>query len=166
MAVIMGIDPGLGITGFGIAHSLPNRIELRDYGYLKLPSQAPLAQRIHQFYDFFQLKIQQHQVTDLVIETPFLGRNAQVFLKLGYLRGVLQLLSAQHNLQLYEFPPRQIKLAVTGFGGASKEQVARAVLRLLPGLTVQSKLDVTDALAITLCGVWRTKSTISYAVSR
>ena len=158
MIVVLGIDPGLGVTGYGVARCGNGRTELLDYGYLKLPATAALNQRIQRFYDFFQQQIQTHQITDLVIETPFLGRNAQVFLKLGYLRGVLQLLSAQHNLNLLEFPPRQIKLAVTGFGGASKEQVARAVLRLLPGLVAPAKLDVTDALAITLCGVWRTKN--------
>lgn len=157
----MGIDPGFGYTGYGIAQQDSNhRIsKIIDYGYLKLLPKDNLTARIKQFYDFFQLKIKTHQVTDLVIETPFLGKNAQVFLKLGYLRGVLHLLSAQNQLNLHEFSPRQIKLSVTGFGGASKEQVARAILHFVPGLTQPKKLDVTDAIAITLCGIWRSKST-------
>ena len=159
--VVMGIDPGFGYTGYGIAQQDSNhRIsKIIDYGYLKLLPKDNLTARIKQFYDFFQLKIKTHQVTDLVIETPFLGKNAQVFLKLGYLRGVLHLLSAQNQLNLHEFSPRQIKLSVTGFGGASKEQVARAILHFVPGLTQPKKLDVTDAIAITLCGIWRSKST-------
>ncbi len=159
--VVMGIDPGFGYTGYGIAQQDSNhRIsKIIDYGYLKLLPKDNLTVRIKQFYDFFQLKIKTHQVTDLVIETPFLGKNAQVFLKLGYLRGLLHLLSAQNQLNLHEFSPRQIKLSVTGFGGASKEQVARAVLHFVPGLTQPKKLDVTDAIAITLCGIWRSKST-------
>ena len=155
--VVMGIDPGFGYTGYGIAQQSNGRSQFIDYGYLKLSPKDNLTVRIKQFHDFFQTKIQFYQVTDLVIETPFLGKNAQVFLKLGYLRGILHLLSAQNQLILHEFSPRQIKLSVTGFGGASKAQVARAVLHFVPGLAQPKKLDVTDALAITLCGIWRSR---------
>ena len=155
--VVLGIDPGFSITGFGILKKEGGKTFLIDYGYLKLPVSKHLSERISVFHDFFVQKIEQHQVTDIALETPFLGKNAQNFLKLGYLRGILYLLAHKKNTDLHEFAPREVKQSVTGFGGASKEQVARVVLQLFPRLIMPKKLDVTDALAVTLCGLWKNK---------
>lgn len=87
-----------------------------------------------------------------------MGKNAQNFLKLGYLRGIVYLLSDLHEINLHEYSPREVKQAVTGFGGASKEQVARILLQLFPGLQKPKREDVTDALAVGLCGLWRKKN--------
>ncbi len=87
-----------------------------------------------------------------------MGKNAQTFLKLGYLRGILYLLTNQYDLTIYEFSPREVKVAVTGFGGASKEQVALMILSMFPKLNELGKIeknDVTDALAVAICGVWQ-----------
>ena len=120
-----------------------------------MKSSDSLPNRIKQFYDFIGQKISQYKITDIALETSFLGKNAQNFLKLGYLRGTLYLLSAQNSLNLYEFSPSEVKLAVTGFGGADKEQVSRVVLRLFLGVKMPEKLDITDALAIALCAAWK-----------
>lgn len=153
--VLLGIDPGFIFAGFGILKKDSTKTFLLDYGLLKLPAQEPLAIRTKIFYEFFKEKIITHKVTHLSLETPFLGKNAQNFLKLGYLRGLLYLLSAQYDLTLHEFAPRQVKLSLTGFGGASKEQVARVIGQLFPGIKIEDlKEDVTDALAVTLCGLW------------
>lgn len=152
--VILGIDPGFKVTGYGILKTEGKKAMLIDCGFLKLPAAQHLSVRTGLFYTFFQEKIQAFNVTDLGLETPFLGKNAQNFLKLGYLRGILYLLADQHKLQLHEFSPRQVKQAVTGFGGADKEQVSRAILRFFPALAVPEKADVTDALAVTLCCLW------------
>jgi crossover junction endodeoxyribonuclease RuvC len=122
-----------------------------------LSSQKTLAIRVGEFFDLFKKKIELYNVTDIALETSFLGQNAQTFLKLGYLRGILYLLAAQNQLTLHEFAPREVKQSVTGIGSASKEQVALMVSRLFPNLNSLSqgvKSDVTDALAIGLCGVW------------
>ena len=158
--IILGIDPGLRFSGFGVLKKTQKQVLLLDYGLLKLSSTKNLQTRIHIFYDFFTEKIKKHNVTDIALETPFLGKNAQNFLKLGYLRGILHLLAAEHQTNLHEFSPRQVKLSVTGYGGASKEQVARMVLRLFPKMEQPKKDDVTDALAVTLCGLWHTKNSI------
>ena len=113
---------------------------------------------VHSNIDYISEKIRIHGVTDLALETPFLGKNAQNFLKLGYLRGLLYLLSNKNNLVLHEFAPRQVKQAVTGFGGASKDQVSRVVMQLFSHAIKAQKYDVTDALAVTLCGLWQTKT--------
>src|SRR4029077_845094 len=126
--VILGVDPGFSVAGFGILKKESGRTYVLDYGTLKLSSRDSLPHRVRIFYEFFNEKIKQHGVTIIALETPFLGKNAQNFLKLGYLRGILYLLVDQHGLGLCEFSPREIKHAVTGFGGADKEQVARVIL--------------------------------------
>jgi len=156
--VILGVDPGFQVTGYGILKKDGNKAYLLDHGYLKLPQAKSLVVRIGLFHEFFTEKIITLKVTDIALETPFLGKNAQNFLKLGYLRGALYLLAHQHNANILEFAPREIKQSITGFGGASKEQVARVVQQLFPGLKDPKKLDVTDALAVTLCGFWTLRS--------
>ncbi|MBT3456171.1 crossover junction endodeoxyribonuclease RuvC [bacterium] len=155
--IILGVDPGFSITGFGVIQYTQGKVYLLDYGFLRLPQKHHLAKRITIFHDSISDKIKQFNVDVLSIETPFLGKNAQNFLKLGYLRGILYLLSDRNNLELLEFSPREIKSALTGFGGASKEQVARIITHLFPKIGHKSKQDVTDALAISLCGLWRGK---------
>jgi len=153
--IILGIDPGFHVTGYGIIKKEGRTTYLLDCGYLQMASTKPLPERVHIFYDFFVQKVVGCLVTDIALETPFLGKNAQNFLKLGYLRGILYLIAHQHHLTLHEFAPREIKQSITGFGGASKDQVARVIMQLFPKLHEQKKQDVTDALAVTLCGLWK-----------
>lgn len=159
---ILGIDPAWHIAGYGILRKDERAVVLLDYGYLSMPTSKSLVERSGIFHDFFQEKIRIHGVTDLALETPFLGKNAQNFLKLGYLRGLLYLLSNKNNLVLHEFAPRQVKQAVTGYGGASKEQVSRVVTQLFSHAIKSQKYDVTDALAVTLCGLWQSKYQIAH----
>jgi len=152
--VILGIDPGFRVAGFGILKKEGRQALLLDYGYLTMSSSDSLSTRVGEFHEFFEEKIITHGVTVIALETPFLGKNAQNFLKLGYLRGILYLLAHKHKTTLQEFAPCEVKQSVTGFGGATKDQVARVVLQLFPGMEVPKKEDVTDALAVTLCGLW------------
>jgi crossover junction endodeoxyribonuclease RuvC len=152
--IILGVDPGFRIAGYCIAVKTNKGIQILDCGYLKMDPTKSLTDRVGIFYAFFLEKIIQYQVTHLSLETPFLGKNAQNFLKLGYLRGILYLLCSQHALVLHEFSPCQVKQSVTGFGGAKKDQVARVILQLFPRLAAPEKEDVTDAIAVTLCGLW------------
>jgi crossover junction endodeoxyribonuclease RuvC len=168
--VILGIDPGFSVTGFAVLKKdAQGKVYLLDYGYLQMSSKKHLSERVGQFYNLFTEKIKTHGVTQISLETSFLGKNAQTFLKLGYLRGILYLLADQHKLGLYEFSPREIKLSVVGFGGASKEQVAAMMLRLFPKLGDVAKIaknDVTDALAICVCGLWQKRQELLQAQRR
>jgi len=155
--VLLGIDPGTRFAGFGVLKKEKRKVYLVDYGYLNMSGTKSLVERIGIFYDFFSEKIIRYMITDIALETPFLGKNAKNFLKLGYLRGILYLLADKNNIIVHEFSPREIKLSITGFGGASKEQLARVVLQLFPGVPTPQKDDVTDALAISLCGIWKNK---------
>ncbi len=156
--VILGIDPGFSVTGYSILKREKNKTFVLDYGYLKMKSKDHLSIRTGIFYSFFKDKIEKFKATDLALETPFLGKNAQTFLKLGYLRGILYLLSNQNNLKIYEFSPREVKISITGFGGATKDQVALMVLSMFPKLNQFGKVekqDVTDAIAVSVCGLWK-----------
>ena len=156
--ILLGVDPGLRITGFAIARSANGKMTIFDYGYLRMDGTKAVPERVAQFYSFMQEKIKTHGVTHLAIETPFLGKNVASFVKLGYLRSLLYLLSQQHALTLFELSPCHIKQAATGYGKASKEQVAAAMAALFPALkTLKAtvKEDVTDAIAICLTGVYK-----------
>lgn len=155
--IVLGIDPGFGVTGYSILQKHKNQIVMLDHGFLKLPVTQSLDVRIGMFYQFLDQKIKLYAVTTISLETPFLGKNAQTFLKLGYLRGILYLLANQHGLSLQEFAPRLVKQTVTGYGAASKEQVAHVLSMLFPAIPKPLKEDVTDAIAICLCGVWQSE---------
>lgn len=154
MKVVLGIDPGFSVTGYCVVVQHNNRIQLLDYGHLTMSSSKDLVERVGIFHTLFSEKIKTYSITMISLETPFLGKNPQTFLKLGYLRGVMYLLAHEHGLQVAEFAPREVKAAVTGFGGASKEQVAKVLKMLFPTMQEITKEDVTDSIAIGLCGIW------------
>lgn len=156
--VILGIDPGFTVTGYSILQKNKNAVIMLDHGFLKLPATQPLEIRIGIFYNFLHEKIKHHGVTAISLETPFLGKNAQTFLKLGYLRGILYLLAQQNKLSLLEFAPREVKQTITGYGAADKEQVAKVLSMLFPAIPKPLKADVTDAIAISLCGLWQAEN--------
>jgi len=158
--VLLGIDPGFIVTGYSVIKKSGEKSFVLDYGYLKMNGKKHLSVRAGRFYDFFNEKIAKFEITNLALETPFLGKNVQTFLKLGYLRGILYLLANQHSLQIHEFSPREIKINVTGFGGATKDQVALMILQMFPRLNQFGKIekkDVTDAMAVAICGLWKVK---------
>jgi crossover junction endodeoxyribonuclease RuvC len=156
--IILGIDPGFSVTGYSVLKQEEGgKAYLLDFGYLSMKSKDSLSIRVGQFYSLFEKIIKKFSVTTVALETPFLGKNAQTFLKLGYLRGVLYLLADQNGLEICEFAPREVKVSVAGFGGATKEQVANVIMRLFPKLSQVKKIaknDVTDAMAVSVCGLW------------
>jgi crossover junction endodeoxyribonuclease RuvC len=156
---LLGIDPGLRFSGYSIFQVQHGKTLLLDCGYLALPIKESVQVRVGLFYDFFLKKLSQWSIERIALETPFAGKNPQSFLKLGYLRGAIYVLAEQHTppIVIQEFTPTQVKQAVTGFGGAQKDQVAHMIKRLFPQLELPSKLDVTDAIAVGLCGLWRNR---------
>lgn len=156
--VVLGIDPGTRVSGFVIFKKQDRQLLLLDFGTLNMPASQELPDRVAEFFSFFKQKIEKFSVSDIAIETPFLGKNASNYLKLGYLRGAVYILTSQHKLVLHEYSPREVKLSVTGFGGADKEQVARMIIRLFPGLAMPAKYDLTDAFGVGICCVWSVRA--------
>jgi crossover junction endodeoxyribonuclease RuvC len=152
--IILGIDPGARFSGYSVFQKNNHQLLLLDYGVIALGAQKPLPERIAIFHEKIDLLVKKFNANYIALEEPFLGKNAQNFLKLGYLRGILYLIAQNNKINILEFAPRKIKCAVTGFGGASKEQVAFMVRKQLPHVVANVRTDVTDALAVGLCGVW------------
>jgi crossover junction endodeoxyribonuclease RuvC len=154
--VVLGVDPGCVVAGFCVIEKKHNqKLSLLHAGALNLSSKKPLSTRVHMFYTFMKSCIEKYKCSVLALETPFLGKNAQSFLKLGYLRGVLYLLAEEYSLRICEFSPPQVKQAITGYGRAPKEQLARVVMRFFPRFSMPEKLDITDAMAVCMCACWR-----------
>jgi crossover junction endodeoxyribonuclease RuvC len=153
--ITLGIDPGLQRAGYALCDLNGGRIALLACDVIKLPSSENISARLGMLHARLTELIIQYNVGQVALETPFLGKNAANFLKLGYVRGIIHLLAHTHSLKLVEYAPTEIKQAITGYGAADKEQVAAVLLRLFPGMVKPKYADATDALAVALCGIWR-----------
>jgi crossover junction endodeoxyribonuclease RuvC len=156
--IILGIDPSTVSSGFGVLEKDGRSVRLLAYGCLKVSSKKSLIERVGIFHDFFDEKINTHKIDRIAIETPFFGKSASTFGKLSYLRGIMYFLAYKYDIQLDEFTPTDVKAIVGGRGGASKEEVARMVRRLFPGLTGKVNNDITDALGVAYCALHNNRS--------
>ncbi len=157
--VVLGIDPGTLMTGYGIvARTGPG---LRHIASGVIPNRAgtPIAQRLVTIYSGLVNLIGTFHPDEVAIETAFYGKNAQSALKLGHARGVSILAAVQHQIPLSEYAPREVKKAVVGNGNASKQQVAFMVRTLLQLNSVRLTHDTADALAVAICHLERSRPT-------
>lgn len=152
--IVLGIDPGFLFTGYSVFSHIKGVTTLIECGFIRLKSKESLAERVKVFYDRCFVLVEKFNIQKIGIETSFLYKNPQTFLKLGFLRGVLYLIAAQKQIIIKEFSPTQVKHAITGSGSASKEQVARALFQIFPRIKIFEKEDVSDAVAIGLCVLW------------
>ncbi len=149
--VILGLDPGIAITGYGVLVERQNEPQAGAYGVILTPADEPLPARLVRLYEELCALIEQHRPTAVAVEELFFARNARTALTVGHARGVVLLAVAQANLPLYPYKPAEVKRAVTGYGNADKRQVQEMV-RLLLGLeSVPQPDDAADALALALC---------------
>ncbi|MAX09391.1 MAG: crossover junction endodeoxyribonuclease RuvC [Candidatus Marinimicrobia bacterium] len=148
---IIGIDPGLACTGFGIIEVINNNLNLIDYGTVKTDSKEALNIRLNTIYDDLKCIIKKYKPKVMSVEQIFYGKNVKSALLLGHSRGVPLLLSAKFSLALYEFSARRIKQSLTGNGNATKEQVQFMVKNLLSIDEAPNPTDASDALAAAIC---------------
>ncbi len=150
--IILGVDPGSHATGFGVIITGPV-VRMIAGGVIRPPAKRPLPERLLAIHDGLTEVIRTHAPEEMVIEDLFNAKNARSSLVLGHARGVLLLAGAAAGLAVHEYAPREIKQALTGHGGATKQQVRFMVMRLL-GLKDEPPLDQSDALAAALayCG--------------
>ncbi len=156
--VVLGIDPGSRITGYGVIRHSGGGFAALASGVIRLHPRSTHAERIGQIYRELDGIIADFRPGRVALETAFLSRNVQSALKLGQVRGAIIALAMNRELLLHEYAPREVKLAVTGKGAASKEQVACMVARMLALTPVPAPFDVTDALGIALCDLLRGES--------
>lgn len=152
MTVILGIDPGSRKTGFGVVETTKAGNRYVSSGVIKLPVEAPLAIRLKVLAESLNEIIDEYSPTLAAIEEVFMNKSAGSALKLGQARGAAMVICATHDLDVYEYATRQIKQAVVGTGGATKEQVQHMVTRLLRLPAVPGE-DASDALAAALCHI-------------
>jgi crossover junction endodeoxyribonuclease RuvC len=156
--IILGIDPGTRITGYGvIKHTNNNFIRIAS-GSIKLPSNQPIPQRLEIIYNELSKLIKKFKPDEFAIETAFYGKNVQSAMKIGYARGVSILCALHNKVPASEYSPREVKKSVVGKGAASKEQVSFMIKTLLNIKAEKIKVDESDALAIALCHAFRMKT--------
>ncbi|MBX9795848.1 MAG: crossover junction endodeoxyribonuclease RuvC [Sphingomonas sp.] len=148
--MILGIDPGLGTTGWGLIRAEGNRLSHLGNGQLKTDSAAPLARRLAHLDAMLAALIADHAPDGAAVEEVFVNANPQSTLKLGQARGVALCAAARAGLDVGEYAARLVKKAIVGTGAADKAQVHAMVARLLPGAAIAGA-DAADALAVAIC---------------
>ena len=147
--IILGLDPGLGTTGWGVIRAEGNRLSHLANGRLKTDSAAPLARRLAHLDSMLAAVLADHAPGAAAVEEVFVNTNPQSTLKLGQARGVILLGVARAGIEPGEYAARLVKKAVVGVGGAEKAQVHAMVARLLPGAKLDGP-DAADALAVAI----------------
>jgi crossover junction endodeoxyribonuclease RuvC len=147
---IIGLDPGLQHTGWGVIDQDGSRLSYVAAGRISSVTSQPLAERLAEIHAGLNLIIERHQPDAAAVEETFVNKNPTSTLKLGLARGVALLTPALHKLQVYEYPANLIKKSVVGAGHAGKEQVQVMVRVLLPASQAGSP-DAADALAVAIC---------------
>lgn len=152
MAVrILGLDPGLRVTGWGLIEAEGNRLAHRAAGVLRIAEAAPMARRLADLFEQVAGLVETHAPDEVAVEEVFVNRNPTSTLKLGQARGVVLLAPARAGLPVFEYAPNLIKKSVVGTGHAAKDQVAMMVATLLPEARRDGPADATDALAVAIC---------------
>ena len=151
--IIIGIDPGTRVMGYGILGIKGEEPQLIAMGVLKLNLMDDHYMRLHHIYERVSGLVKQYLPDEMAIEAPFFGKNVQSMLKLGRAQGVAMAAALNQQIPITEYEPRKIKIAITGNGAASKEQVCAMLQRTLhiAQEDLPKFLDATDALAAALC---------------
>ncbi len=149
--IILGIDPGTNNMGLGIIGITGKDVHLVSMDVLKLDKLGNQALKLKKIFETVLRNIDHFHPDELSIESPFFGKNVQSMLKLGRAQGVAIAAALHRNIPVFEYSPRKVKQSITGKGGASKEQVAAMLYRILNINGVPDNTDITDALAVALC---------------
>ena len=149
--IILGIDPGTNILGYGLIHQQGNGIRLLAMDVLRLEKEGDQGLKLKKIFETIVSLIEKYHPDELAIEAPFFGKNVQSMLKLGRAQGVAMAAALSKSLPIFEYEPRRIKQSVTGKGSASKEQVAAMLIRILCFTEMPHYLDATDAVAVAVC---------------
>ncbi len=151
--VIIGIDPGTNVMGYGVLGILRGKPSVVAMGVLRLNRMEDHYMRLHRIHERVLGLVEQYLPDEFAIEAPFFGKNVQSMLKLGRAQGVAMAAALSRDVPIAEYEPRKVKMAITGNGAASKEQVQEMLVRILkiPRENLLPELDATDALGVALC---------------
>lgn len=155
--VILGIDPGTLVMGYGLISVSKSNVSLIEMGVLQLSKYEDHSERLRLIFKKMESLIALHRPTAVAIEAPFFGKNVQSMLKLGRAQGVAIAAAMMSGLQATEYSPRKIKQSVTGRGNATKEQVWKMLQHTLSIVEDVKFMDATDAVAVALCHHYQAK---------
>jgi crossover junction endodeoxyribonuclease RuvC len=159
--IILGIDPGTQLLGFGVVRAVGKKAEYVDMGILDIRKEKDAYAKIHAIWEFTGQLCRSYHPDILAVESPFYAKNAQVLFKLGRAQGAAITAAVEAGLEVYEYAPRKAKEAIVGNGAASKEQVGMMLEKTL-GVTLKAEhLDATDALAIAMCHFYEMTSPLA-----
>lgn len=159
--IILGIDPGTSITGYGVIKITGTIPELVTIGSIELSKYNDHYLKLKHIFERTSGIIDEYNPDELAIEAPFYGKNVQSMLKLGRAQGAAIAAALTRSLPIFEYAPRKIKMSITGQGSASKEQVASMLMNILKFNLAEIKLDATDGLAAALCHFYQTNKPVN-----
>lgn len=149
--IILGIDPGTVVLGYGVIRETGKKMKLETLGVVKMGHLDDHGLKLQRIFKKTLALIEEYKPDCVALEAPFYGKNIQVMLKLGRAQGVAMAAALSRDIPIYEYSPRKIKQSVTGNGSASKEQVAAMLQNLLGFKETPDFLDATDGLAVAVC---------------
>ena len=164
MTLLVGLDPGLRFTGWGVIESAGNRLRHVADGVIATDGEAPVPSRLRHLHDALQALLAEWRPGEAAVEQTYVNRNGAATLKLGYARGVVLLAPALAGLPVAEYGAMEVKRAVVGTGAATKGQVGVMVRRLLPGALLR-RADAADALAVAICHAHHRQTRLRIGVS-
>ena len=149
--IVLGIDPGTTIMGYGLIHVKGNKMELITMGVLHLSKLNSHADKLKRIFERTLALIDEYKADEMALEAPFFGKNVQSMLKLGRAQGVAMAAGLYRDIPIFEYAPKKIKMSITGQGTASKEQVAAMLKSLLKINEMPKHMDASDGLAAAVC---------------
>jgi crossover junction endodeoxyribonuclease RuvC len=159
--IILGIDPGTNITGYGLLKVTGSKPELIKLGVIDMSKCSDHYLKLKKIFEGITAVIDEYHPDELAIEAPFYGKNVQSMLKLGRAQGAAIAAALSRSMPVFEYAPRKVKMSITGQGAASKEQVASMLMSLLRFKDKDFKLDATDGLAVALCHYYQSSAPVS-----
>lgn len=164
--IVLGIDPGTSVMGYGVIQQWQQQLHVLQYGVLHLEHYKTHTFKLQKTFSCILRLIADFNPDEVAFEAPFYGKNVQSMLKLGRAQGVAMAAALVREVPITEYAPRKVKQAITGNGHASKEQVARMLVSLLQlPAAIYQELDATDALAVAVCHAYQGKFTHSKRTS-
>lgn len=149
--IILGLDPGTNIMGYGVILIQRSRIQLLQFGVIHLNKYVGHELKLKKIFERVTSLVDDFNPDEVALEAPFFGKNVQSMLKLGRAQGVAMAAALARQVPIIEYAPKKVKQSVTGNGNASKEQVARMLMSLFTIKELPKLLDATDALAVAVC---------------